>query len=236
VTVWGVLREAGHLYRLTFWRSLLIATPIFLVFDLPSAALDVLPDTGLTITLASIALALLTTYGDLLVEGALAFDVLHLHEGRPEPRIRDVVRRIRPFVVTIAVGAFVYAFFTSIGFLLLLVPGLLLMTRWCLIVPVIVIEKRGVAQAFRRSNRLVKGHSWRVFAVVGIMLVASSILEAFFDNLLAFLPEFIAHWLGTWPVSVLTAPYVAHALAVLYYRLADPERPVVADREAGPGD
>jgi hypothetical protein len=236
VSVWGVLREAGRLYRLTFWRSLLIAAPIFLVFDLPSAALDVLPDTGLTITLASIALALLTTYGDLLVEGALAFDVLDLHEGRPEPRIRDVVRRLRPFVVTIAVGAFVYALFTSIGLLLLLVPGLFLMTRWCLIVPVIVIERRGVVAAFRRSNRLVKGHGWPVFWVVGIMVVGSGLAETFFDNLLEFLPEFIAHWIGTWPVSVLTAPYVAHALAVLYYRLADPGRPVIAVHEAGPGD
>ena len=89
-----------------------------------------------------------------------------------------------------------------------------------MIVPVIVVERRGMRESFRRSNALVRGHSWTVLWSLLIILVASAFVETGFDNLLYPLPEFFASWLGHFLVSVITAPYAAHALAVIYFRLA----------------
>jgi hypothetical protein len=227
VSVWGVLRDAGRLYRLLFWRSVLIAAAIFLLFDLPTSALDVLPDDVVTVAVASVVLTLLTAYGDLLLEGILAFDILDLHEGRPEPTLRDLLRKTRPFLLPLAVGALVYASCLTVGLLLLVVPGLFVLTRWSVLVPVIVIERCSVRKAFGRSNRLVKGNSWRVLIVVAIMFAVDSLAEIFFDNVLFWMPEFYAHWVGGLLASALAAPFAAHTLAAVYYRLIDPDRPVV---------
>ena len=45
----------------------------------------------------------------------------------------------------------------AIGFVLLIIPGLFLITIWSVIVPVIVIERTGVFDSFGRSRELVKG-------------------------------------------------------------------------------
>ena len=84
----------------------------------------------------------------------------------------------------------------------------------------IVVERRGMRESFRRSNALVRGHSWTVLWTLAIILVVSAFVETGFDNLLYPLPEFFASWLGHFLVSVITAPYAAHALAVIYFRLA----------------
>jgi hypothetical protein len=41
------------------------------------------------------------------------------------------------------------------------------------------------------------------------------------------LPTFASVWLGGTIASALTVPYTAHVLSVLYYRLTEPERPVL---------
>lgn len=219
MSVRGVLRESWALYRLFFWRSLLIAAPIFLILDIPAAVIDVQPDTALTIALSSFALSLFTAFGDLLVEGVLAEDLRDHYAGLPIPGLRELGRRIRPVVLILALATFVYSAAVAVGLVLLIVPGLLMMTRWSVIVPVIVLERRGVGNAFRRCWQLVKGHSWGIAGVLSIIFIGSGIVEAFFDNLFFWLPEFYAHWVGTALVSTVTAPFAAHALSVIYYRL-----------------
>jgi hypothetical protein len=221
LSVRGVLRESWILYRLFFWRSLLIAAPIFLVLDIPSSVIDIRPDTTATVALSSFALSLFTPFGDLLVEGCLAEDLREHYAGRPSPGIRELARRIRPFFLILVGSTLVYSVGVAIGLWLLVVPGLLVLTRWSVIVPVIVLERRGVRDAFRRCWQLVKGHSWKIFFLLSIISVASAIAEAFFDNLFFWLPEFYAHWVGTALVSTVTAPFTAHALSVIYYRLVD---------------
>lgn len=224
MTVGGVFREAWRLYRVLFWRSLLIAFPIFLVLVIPGAILDVQEDTSWTVITASVLVALFTSYGDLLVEGFMAEDVRDVYEDRPLPSMRELAGRLRPLLLPLAGGTLVSSVAFVVGLLLLIVPGLIIITRWSLIVPVIVLERTGVRDAFTRSSRLVKGSSWKVFWIVLILFIGSALVETLFDNLLFWLPELYASWLGHLIASVLTAPYVAHALAVIYFRLVDSEQ------------
>jgi hypothetical protein len=223
VSVGGVLREAWSLYRLFFWRGLLIATPLFLVFSVPGAAIDSLHDTTWTVLAASILVSLFTSYGDFLVEGVFAEDIRDHHIGLPPPGIVELIRRIRPRLVTLLLAALVYSLCFTAGLALLVLPGVIVLVYWSVVVPVVVLEGHGMREGFRRSYLLVRGHFWPVLGVLAIVLVGSGVLETGFDNLLRFLPEFFASWTGHLVVSVLTAPYAAHALAVIYYRLVDSE-------------
>lgn len=57
---------------------------------------------------------------------------------------------------------------TGVGFILLLVPGIMLATSWLVVVPAYVVEKPGIFEAFSRSAALTKGHRWAIF---GLMLI-----------------------------------------------------------------
>ena len=58
-----------------------------------------------------------------------------------------------------------------VGFILLVVPGLILMTMWSLCIPVLVAEDAGVIGSFGRSRALTKGSRWQIFALLlGVVL------------------------------------------------------------------
>jgi hypothetical protein len=60
----------------------------------------------------------------------------------------------------------------ALGFLLLFVPGLILMTVWAVTVPAAVIERTGVSGALSRSADLTRGHRWSVFALILVFFIA----------------------------------------------------------------
>jgi hypothetical protein len=221
LSVGGVLVEAWRLYRRFFWRGLAIATPLFTIFTLPQAFVDTLHDTTWTVATASFLVSLSTSYGDFLVEGFLAEDTREHRRGLPPPRFRDLPHRMGPRLLALLNATLIYSICFTVGLGLFIVPGLLVLTYWSVIVPVIVLEGLGIRDSFRRSYRVVKGSFWPVFWTVVILFGGSAFLETGFDNLLFWLPEFYASWLGHVVVGALTAPYAAHALMGIYFRLVD---------------
>jgi len=120
---------------------------------------------------------------------------------------------------SIIVGGILAGIGIFVGLLLLIVPGLLLMTWWVLLIPVIVLERRSAGDAFGRSRELVRGYGWGVFGVIvlaillliGFAIVLSLVLAPFDDWIRSFLSNVIS---GT-----LTAPFIAVTWTILYYRL-----------------
>ncbi|RST30623.1 hypothetical protein HMF7854_07075 [Sphingomonas ginkgonis] len=58
-----------------------------------------------------------------------------------------------------------------LGTLLLIVPGLILLTMWAVAVSALVEERTGVIGAFGRSRELTKGSRWKVFGLLAAILV-----------------------------------------------------------------
>jgi membrane-anchored glycerophosphoryl diester phosphodiesterase (GDPDase) len=58
-----------------------------------------------------------------------------------------------------------------LGFMLLIVPGIILLTMWAVAIPALVIEREGVGAAFRRSSQLTKGARWKIFALFLVLLI-----------------------------------------------------------------
>lgn len=59
----------------------------------------------------------------------------------------------------------------SIGIVLLIVPGLILLTMWSVAIASLVIEKNGIIASFGRSRALTKGYRWPIFGLLLIYLV-----------------------------------------------------------------
>lgn len=65
-----------------------------------------------------------------------------------------------------------------LGFLLLIVPGIILAVMWSVAVPAKVVEKIGVTDAFQRSRDLTRGRRWAIFGLFVIYVIALWIVEA----------------------------------------------------------
>jgi hypothetical protein len=219
-----VLGDALSVYRRLWRRSVVVAGLVFAVVSLADA-FAARKSTAAT-TLVSLILALV---GGLLVQGALVEVVRDLHEGREPGPIGAYYARTRDRLGTLFGVSLLYGIGVAIGFVLLVIPGLIAVARWSLIVPLVVIERLGVGEAFSRSSSLVKGQTGRVLALVIVSALITGLAGVLVRAIFGFLPEFGAVWVGGTIASAIAVPYQAHVLTVLYYRLTEPTRPVLPD-------
>jgi hypothetical protein len=108
-----------------------------------------------------------------------------------------------------------------VGFILIIIPGLILLTIWSVSAPVVVLERPGGLRALGRSRELVRGNGWRVFGVVLVFFLLVVVL----GTTLELLADALATGAGIVVrvlVGVLTAPLYALAAAVLYFELRGP--------------
>jgi hypothetical protein len=128
--------------------------------------------------LARLTVAVIGAFGFVFYAGLLDLVVGAYHRGEPDPTVLEVVHELPHGRLVLADALLV----TLCGVLALffLIPGIIALTFFCLIGPVIVTEDHHVIGAFRRSARLVRPHFWMVlFMVVVPLLVEDAVLHAF---------------------------------------------------------
>jgi hypothetical protein len=225
----SVLGESLRVYRLLWRRSLVAAALVYAVID-GALAVELHARVGAQEIAASFLYLVLSTVGPVLVQAALVVPVESLHAGeRPRGMVASVRRAGRRLKSLVAV-VIVYTLGVFFGLLALIVPGVLAAARWSLMIPSVVVDELSSEDARNRSRQLVTPHTGRVALIVLILTaitqvphwIASYALQGIAPNL-----AFSFAW------STLTAPFYAHALTVMYYRLADPERPVIDEKVRG---
>ncbi len=116
------------------------------------------------------------------------------------------------------------------GFILLIVPGFIVLAHLTCVIPVLVIEGRRGREALRRSWDLVRGFAWQVFGtiiVAGLLTgLVSGVLTAPFGG------NWAARSLAASLASVVTMPYTALVCVFIYLDLrVRKERYTAADLE-----
>jgi len=109
------------------------------------------------------------------------------------------------------------------GFMLLIVPGVILAVRWMVVSQVVVVEGRGGSEALRRSFDLTRGRFWASFLVLFVLSLLAGVLSAIVLAPLEYAAEeadtMALSLLGQVIGSVLTLPLVAVAYTLLYFSL-----------------
>jgi hypothetical protein len=184
----------------------------------------------LLLTLLAFALPVV---GTSLVQGALIEAVNDEHEGLERSSVGSLYETAWAKIGALVGVALLTGVGVGLGCLLLLVPGIVLAVRWSLAVPVVMLEHASPRTAMRRSRELVDGHGWSVFRVllnVGIITaLLSFLIRVVAIALVGTDHRSLATWVGITFGGALATPYMSHALSVLYYRLAQPERPLVPE-------
>jgi hypothetical protein len=141
-------------------------------------------------------------------------------DGRRDHTVGSLLSSVTPVIVTLLVAGVLAGLGIGIGLLLLIVPGLFLLTIWALIAPVIVVERAGVGEAFGRSRALVKGHGWQVFGVIVVLFLLAAVLTGVTQAIfIAISDSIVGYGLASLVTNVLVAPLSALAASVMYFEL-----------------
>jgi hypothetical protein len=209
----GVLTEAWDLYRRFAAHFLLISFVVYLIAAILTALLSL---AGVAGAIIGAVISFAATY---VVQASLIKAVQDVRDGRADLDFADTVRAAGPFILPVIGASILAGIGITIGFILLIVPGLILLTFWCLIVPFIVLGGSGVFESFRNSWRTVRGYAWNVFGtyvLVFLILIAFSIVLGF---ILILLPLFLRSFVNSVVTGTLIAPFLALVATLLYYRL-----------------
>ena len=209
----GVLTEAWDLYRRYAAHFLLIAFVIYLITAVLVALLSL---AGVAGAIIGAVISFAATY---VVQASLIKAVQDIRDGRADLDFSETVRAAGPYILPVIGASILAGIGITIGLALLIVPGLILLTFWCLIVPFIVIGESGVFDSFRNSWRTVRGYAWNVFGtyvLVFLILIAFSIVLGF---VLILLPLWLRSFVNSVVTGTLIAPFLALVATLLYYRL-----------------
>jgi hypothetical protein len=144
----------------------------------------------------------------LVVQVAVMHSVSELYLGHPVT-IGEALGRTGSLLLPLlglGILSFLGVFF---GFLLLIVPGIILALRWGVAVPALVVERRGGVEALSRSQTLTKGMAGRVFVVYLLQIVVSAAL-----SMLLSLPV-IVYTIATGATQTLTTQALSQVAQVI---------------------
>jgi hypothetical protein len=211
-----VIARTLRLYREHLRVLLMIAAVAFVPLGIMTPALGLLGRPGLVVsTVANLAAMF-------LVQGAIVWAVQRLRpddEPCAVPRLADVLGASRGWFVPLAVAGVLAAASVIAGLALFIIPGLVLLTWWVVLPPVVVLERPGVWASFRRAHALVAGHAWRVFAIAVITMAIQLALSVALGLASSPLGAGIADVARVAVGNTLAAPLVAVAWTLTYFDL-----------------
>jgi uncharacterized YccA/Bax inhibitor family protein len=148
----GVIGEAWGIYK-THWRHLLTLSFVtYLVVAVLAALLAaILTWVGVLIGL------ILTLVAAFWLQAALVKAVEDVRDGRADMSLQETFQAAKPHLGAVIVAGILAGIAIAIGLVLLIAPGLYLLTIWSVIVPVIVLEGKSAGESFSRSRELVRG-------------------------------------------------------------------------------
>ena len=212
IDITKVISETFSIYGDQVGVLLGSAAAIFLVVGIAAGLAAAAGSVILGLLAAILGIVASTLYGGFVVK--LVEDV---RDGRRDDSVGDLFRSAAGVIGSLIGNGILKGIAVAIGLVLLIAPGLFLLTIWAVTGPVIVVERRGAIEAFGRSRELVKGDGWPVFAVVVIVFIISFAVSQITGAIGG--DSDAASILFSTIGSIITAPITALAAAVLFFDL-----------------
>jgi len=224
----------GETFRSYGAQAGLILGAAFIIF-LPIAIIDGFIENqgGFLLGLVGSIVSIVGTYW---FQGMVVQAVRDIQDGRRDFSLGELFSSVQNVVGTLIVVGILAGIGIAIGLVLLIVPGLILLTIWAVVGPAVVIDRPGVFGAFRRSRELVRGHGWAVFAVIVFFFILIAIGRGLIAALAGTISETVVGYaVASLVGNLLLAPLGALAASVLYFHLrrlhGEPDVPATAEYE-----
>jgi uncharacterized membrane protein len=131
-----------------------------------------------------------------LAQAVIVYGAFQVMRGRPVNLgecLRVGFSRFFPII-----GLIICAYLAIwIGLILLIVPGIILGIMWYVGTPVCVVEQKGPLASLGRSSELTKGHRWKIFGMVLLLIIVAAIVGGIIVALLGLTGSSVLATLGT---------------------------------------
>ncbi|WP_410656184.1 hypothetical protein [Amycolatopsis sp. lyj-112] len=184
-------------------------------------------------TLASTSITLVATLlGTTILTGFLTVVMGKAVLGKPIT-FKEALKEATPRLLPLLGLTVLYTLAILVAAIFCLLPAIIPYTFWALASPAFILERGTVIEAFRRSVKLVSGMFWRVFGILLLAYVISSLLASIISlpfSFSAFLSIFgnldqvyvpstgdlILQSVGTVIAQTIVAPFTALVTVILY--------------------
>src|SRR5260370_15008238 len=172
-----VFSRAWSVFSGNFLKSMLVTAiaslrPLLVGQPSPVTSANPFPNLGLTFFVLFLTIALSTLSQAIVLYGAFQ-DM----RGRPVSLadcLKVGLQRFFPIIgIAISMGLAV-----MLASMLLIFPGLMLYVMWFVATPVCVVEQMGPFRSLGRSRQLTKGHRWKIFGLILLILLPALIVGA----------------------------------------------------------
>ena len=182
--------------------------PAALVVFVPVALISGLIYAGDVSIIGGLIVAAIATIATYWFQGMVVEAARDILDGRRDYSVGSLVQSVTPVIGPLIIAGILAGVGIGIGLLLLIVPGLFLLTIWAVIAPVIVLERLGAIDSFGRSRDLVRGHGWQVFSVIVVLFLLQFIITAVLNAIANSVSDsFVGYTISDLIVRVLVAPF-----------------------------
>lgn len=227
IDVGAVLDRVFRIYREQFPVLIQCSVIVFGLIGILNVAI-----TAASSTLELIVL-LITLVGTFIFTGAIIELVADIQDDRRDMSVGELFGSVLPVLGQLVLVGLVAGIGTGIGFVFLIIPGLILLTIWSVAAPVVVLERPGGLRALGRSRELVRGNGWRVFAVIFVLFALVAVVSFVIEIAFSFSGAVVSALVAS-VVTIFTAPVQALGAGVLYFALR-PAEPAATPADAGIG-
>jgi hypothetical protein len=213
IRVGDVIGEAFTIYGHNVAALIGSAIVVFVIFGVVAGLLQ--NAGGLILVLVA---ALVRLAGHALYTGFVVKLVADVRDGRRDETVGDLFSSAAPAIVPLIAFGILFGVGVAIGLILVIVPGLILLTYWSVGAPAIVVEDAGPIGAFGRSWRLVRGDAWSVFGallVVLLIVIAIGVVLGIIATPIGNGATLVASVLS----DAITAPIFSLAVSVMFFDL-----------------
>jgi hypothetical protein len=113
--------------------------------------------------------------------------------------------------------SFLVALIVAVGFILLVIPGIIFLVFLSVSIPVLVVEGRRGTEAMGRSWDLVRGHFWHVLGVILVAALIVGLVSGLIGEIGG--DSWVARWIFSAIAQIVTAPFAALVSVLLYLDL-----------------
>jgi hypothetical protein len=223
-SVGGVIKRSFG----TFFANIVPFGILALILYLPTlffgfAEIDQLesgiPSTDPTGNIVGGIVSFILTY---ILIGAIVYGTVQ-HLGGQRASIGTIISRGMSTIGPVIVIAILLTLIVSVGFVLLIVPGVFLTVAYAVVIPAAVVERPGIIGSFKRSWNLTKGYRWQVLGILLILLVivvAFAFVVAAIGGVIAFSTnDFTSLVIINYLISAISGALMSVVVAVLYHDL-----------------
>jgi hypothetical protein len=175
IDVGGVIRRVLSIY---VDQAPVLMPAAAVVFVFTGILSTVLVNSSSGLLLLSLLIGFVAT---MLFTGMVVELVADVQGGRRDAKPGQLLRAVTPVLGQLVLVGVVAGVAIGIGFVLVVIPGLILLTMWSVAAPVIVLERPPGLGALGRSRQLVRGNAWRVFGVILVFDVLVAIVASGID-------------------------------------------------------